>query len=100
MNAFALAAAWIAGSATLVASQSSPPCAKLDVVNVSSCFGYSETDNTEFLQAAIDTGAPKVIIANLGPGKNRWIAQTLQLRKPNQTIFFEDGVVLEAMRSL
>jgi hypothetical protein len=74
------------------------PCAELDVINVSSCFGYSETDNTDFLQAAIDTGAKKIIIANLGPGRNRWIAQTIQLRKPNQTIFFEDGVVLEAMR--
>ena len=99
MNTFAITAAWIAASANLVASQSAPPpCAKLDVINVSSCFGYSETDNTQFLQAAIDTGAKKIIIANLGPGKNRWIAQTLQLRKPNQTIFFEDGVVLEAMR--
>jgi hypothetical protein len=28
----------------------------------------------------------------------RWISQTLYLRKPNMTIVFEDGVVLEALR--
>jgi hypothetical protein len=27
-----------------------PPCAGEDVINVSSCFGYSDTDNTAFLQ--------------------------------------------------
>ena len=30
----------------------SPPCAGKDVINVSSCFGYSTTDNTEYLQVS------------------------------------------------
>ncbi len=93
-----IVAAGTVEAASVVQSRSDRPCAGLDVITVSSCFGYSETDNTEFLQAAIDTGAKKIVISNLGPGKNRWIAQTLQLRRPNQTIFLEDGVILEAMR--
>jgi hypothetical protein len=30
-----------------------PPCAREDVINVSSCFGYSDTDNTAFLQVTM-----------------------------------------------
>lgn len=65
--------------------------AQVETVRVSS-FGYDEADSTRFLQAAIDSGAKKVVV-----DAKHWV--TLPLRgRSDQEIFFEDGAVVEAKR--
>lgn len=55
-------------------------------------FGYDSEDSTRFLQAAIDSGAKRIVI-----DARRWV--TLPLRgRSDQEIFFEDGAVLEAKK--
>ena len=55
-------------------------------------FGYDEEDSTRFLQAAIDSGAKKVVV-----DARHWVTQPLRGRS-NQEIFFEDGAVVEAKK--
>ena len=55
-------------------------------------FGYDEADSTRFLQAAIDSGAKRVVI-----DARRWISQPINCRS-GQEIFFEDGAVVEAKK--
>lgn len=62
-----------------------------DVVKASS-FGFNAEDATECLQAAINSGARKVIIDNVG---KEWIVRPLKLRS-NLELVFEDDVVLLA----
>ena len=62
-----------------------------DVVRGSD-FGYDEADSTRFLQAAIDSGAKKVVI-----DARRWVTQPLVCRS-GQELFFEDGAVVEAKK--
>ena len=62
-----------------------------DVVRVSD-FGYDEADSTRFLQAAIDSGAKRVVI-----DAKRWVSLPLWCRG-EQEIFFEDGAVVEAKK--
>ena len=57
-------------------------------------WGFNADDTTDALQAAIRSGAKKVIVPNLG---RDWIVRPLQLVS-GQEIFFEPGVVLTAQR--
>ena len=57
-------------------------------------WGYSAEDATAALQAAINSGAKKVIIEKMaGP----WIVNQMQLAN-NQELFFEPGVVVQAKK--
>ncbi|MFN3421862.1 MAG: right-handed parallel beta-helix repeat-containing protein, partial [Armatimonadota bacterium] len=62
-------------------------------VAYASWWGFDPEDATEALQAAIDSGAQKVIVDNTG--KPWVISKTIHLRS-NQEIVFEKGVVVEA----
>ena len=55
-------------------------------------FGFDENDSTRFLQAAIDSGAEKVVI-----DARHWITEPLRGRS-NQELFFEDGAIVEAKK--
>ena len=57
-------------------------------------WGYDEKDATAALQAAIDSGAKKVIIEKM-PGP--WIVDKIKL-VGDQELFFEPGVVIEAKK--
>lgn len=58
-------------------------------------FGFNELDSTAALQGAINTGAKKVIVPNMG---KPWIvARTINLVS-NQEIFFEPGVEVLAKK--
>jgi len=57
-------------------------------------FGYDPADATRALQAAIDSGARKVVVENLG---TPWIVNPIRLAG-DQEVFFEKGVVVEAKR--
>ena len=63
-----------------------------DTVKVSS-FGFDEKNSTSFLQKAIDSGAKKVIVDNVG---KPWFTETLVLRSDLELIF-ADGSVLKAL---
>jgi hypothetical protein len=64
-------------------------------VAYASWWGFDPEDATEALQAAIDSGAPKVVVENMG---RPWIvSRTINLRS-NQEIVFEKGVVVEAKK--
>ena len=63
-----------------------------DTVKVSS-FGFDEKNSTSFLQKAIDSGAKRVIIDNVG---KPWFTETLTLRSDLELIF-ADGSVLKAL---
>ncbi len=57
-------------------------------------WGFDPADSTAALQAAIDSGARKLLIGNLGAP---WITDELQLAS-DQEIVFEKGVVVQAKR--
>ncbi len=59
-----------------------------------SWWGFNEEDSTEALQAAINSGAPKLIVENMG---RPWIVRPLLLAS-NQEITFEEGCELLAKR--
>jgi hypothetical protein len=64
-------------------------------VAYASWWGFDPEDATEALQAAIDSGAPKVVVENIG---RPWIvSRTINLRS-NQEIVFEKGVIVEAKK--
>ena len=56
-------------------------------------WGFNKDDSTDALQGAIDSGASKVIIPYMG---GRWIVRPIKLAS-NQEIFFEKGVIVEAI---
>ena len=63
------------------------------VVKVSA-FGYDAEDSTRFIQAALDSGARRVVFdRQQGP----WITLPVVARS-NQEIVFEDGVELQAKK--
>ncbi|NLN17649.1 MAG: right-handed parallel beta-helix repeat-containing protein [Firmicutes bacterium] len=66
---------------------------KLQVANAS-WWGFDPEDATEILQAAIDSGAPTLVVPNMGQD---WIVRPLRLRS-NQKIILEDGVVISAKK--
>ncbi len=57
-------------------------------------WGFDETESTQALQAAIDSGADKVIVENRG---KPWIVDKIQLAS-DQELFFEKGCVVLAKR--
>ncbi|MCX6993425.1 MAG: right-handed parallel beta-helix repeat-containing protein [Kiritimatiellaeota bacterium] len=67
--------------------------AKPDKVVKASWFGYKAAEATEALQAAINSGAKKVVIDNAG----EWIVEPIMLAS-DQAIEIEQGVVITAKR--
>lgn len=59
-----------------------------------SWWGFDETESTQALQAAIDSGADKVIVQNMG---QPWIVDEIQLAS-DQELNFEEGSVILAKR--
>lgn len=59
---------------------------------IASWWCFDATDATPALQAAIDSGAERVIVDNTG---SDWIVTPITLRS-NQEIVFEDGVIVRA----
>ncbi|MHC5061000.1 MAG: right-handed parallel beta-helix repeat-containing protein [Planctomycetota bacterium] len=57
-------------------------------------WGFDEVDSTEAIQAAINSGATKVIIPYVG---REWIVRPIKLAN-NQEVFFEPGVVVMAKK--
>ncbi len=57
-------------------------------------WGFNAEDATEALQAAIRSGAKRVIVPNVGKD---WVVRPLQLAS-DQELFLEKGVVVTAMR--
>ena len=68
-----------------------PPSAKDEVI-VSRDFGFDPADSTRFLQAALSSGAKKIVVDRQA---SDWVATPLK-GASNQTVVFEDGVVLRA----
>lgn len=56
-------------------------------------FGFDPADATRFLQQALNSGAARVIVDNVG---KPWITNNLKFRS-NQEVIFENGVVVEAL---
>jgi len=64
-------------------------------VKVSERFGFDPEDSTRFLQQALDSGLPKIVVdRQAGP----WRTLPLKARSCNQEIIFEPGVCVEAKR--
>ena len=57
-----------------------------------SWWGFGPEDSTEALQAAIDSGVPKLVVDNVG---KPWVVTPIQLAS-NQEVVFEEGVVVQA----
>jgi len=66
---------------------------KRTVANVA-WWGFDEEDSTAALQAAINSGASKVIVPYMG---SAWIVRPINLRS-NQEVVFEPGVVVVAKK--
>lgn len=75
------------------ARQSAPQAAERKMVKASS-FGFDPADASRALQSAIDSGAAKVIVENLG---KPWIVDRIALAS-NQEIVFEKGVEVLAKK--
>ena len=60
-------------------------------------FGFDENDSTRFLQAAIDSGARKVIVDWRDEGD--WVVSPVVLRSSNQEIAISDGVTIRGKRN-
>jgi hypothetical protein len=63
-------------------------------VKISESFGYDSEDSTRFLQAALDSGLPVIVV---DAKEKPWYTLPLKGRS-NQTIIFEDGAVICAKR--
>ena len=61
-------------------------------VTVSKDFGFDPEDSTRFLQAALSSGAAKVVVDRQAAD---WVSTSLT-GAPNQTVVFEPGVTLRA----
>lgn len=59
---------------------------------VASWWGFNAEDSTEFLQAAIDSGAAQVVVPYVG---GPWVVRPIKLRS-NLELIFEPGVVVLA----
>ncbi|MBM4074172.1 MAG: hypothetical protein FJ267_00835, partial [Planctomycetes bacterium] len=66
---------------------------KLTVANAA-WWGFQEEDSTDALQSAIDSGAKKVYVPNMGKD---WIVRPITLAS-NQELVFEEGVTVAAKR--
>jgi len=95
------AAILLATAAIPLWAQTPPDQAKIDAVKAgaekvahASWWGFSPEDATAILQAAIDSGAEKLIVEDMG---SPWIVEMLRLAG-DQEIVFENGVIVEAKR--
>ena len=70
--------------------------ANVSTVKASS-FGWNAEDSTEALQAAIDSGARKVIVDWRDEGD--WVVSPVVLRSSNQEIAIADGVTIRGRRN-
>ena len=80
----------------VLAALSTSPCSQFvdeRVVIASDC-GFNATDSTEFLQAAINSGASTVVIDKKD---TPWYLLPITLVS-DQTLLFKDGVVVRAKR--
>ena len=59
-----------------------------------SWWGFDPEDSTEALRSAINSGAKKLTVDNMG---SPWIVEPMQLAS-NQEILFQKGVVVQAKR--
>ena len=64
-------------------------------VAYASWWGFDPEDATKALQAAIDSGAKKVIVSNMG---KPWIVSKTIILRSDQEVVFEEGVIVEAKR--
>jgi hypothetical protein len=90
-------------------AERSARCNPRNTTVIVSCYGFDPVDSTEFLQAALDSGARKVIVPPMcddsfadcptsqSTGDHRWITLPLHLRS-NQVVIFESGVQVWAKR--
>ena len=118
----ALALAAIAGGPRFVVAAADAPERVPPAVVKASSFGWNATNATQCLQAALDSGAPVVVIDNVDLGGSRsrvtatdaqervppagngqtphgscdWIIEPVFLRS-NQEVVIEDGVVVRAL---
>ena len=83
---------WAAAVAACAAVAGSGGAAR-DIVKVSD-FGFDPEDSTCFLQAALDSGAKKVVVDRQA---SPWITKPLLCRS-GQEVFFEEGVEVVAKR--
>ena len=90
MNMTKTAAAWLLMTACGYAAFG----AETQCVNASS-FGWNATDATACLQAAIDSGAKKVVIDRQ---EGDWIVEPIFLRVSGQEIVVADGVTVRAKK--
>lgn len=77
---------------TTIASAASASAAEREVK--AAAFGFDPADATKALQAAIDSGADRVVVENLG---RPWIVEPIVLAD-NQEIVFEEGVEVLAKK--
>lgn len=100
-----LSTAILVGSAAYGQTESFPSCIAspqaVEAVRAGRCaeadaswWGFVEEDSTEALQAALDSGAPKVIIPYMG---KPWITRPLTIPS-NREIVLQPGVVVLAKR--
>ena len=68
--------------------------AAVSPVKVSERFGFDPEDSTRFVQKALDSGLPEIV---LDRQPTPWVTQPLYGRS-NQTLYFEDGVELLAKK--
>ncbi len=63
-------------------------------VKISERFGFDPADSTRFIQQALDSGLPEIMLDDKGAP---WITCPLKGRS-NQVLYFADGVVLQAKK--
>ncbi|MBQ2631484.1 MAG: right-handed parallel beta-helix repeat-containing protein [Kiritimatiellae bacterium] len=68
--------------------------ARPEVVKVSD-FGFDAEDSTRFLQAALNSGARKVVVDKR---ESPWVTRPLFCKSSSQEVFFEEGVEVVAKR--
>lgn len=89
-------AATVGGSRSCATATDAPERVPPAAVKASS-FGWNATNATKCLQAALDSGAPVVVIDNVAGGQPcDWIVEPVFLRS-NQEVVIEDGVVVRAL---
>lgn len=71
------------------------PKPRAEVVNAFD-FGFDPVDSTRALQRAINTGAKRVIVPNVGAD---WVLQPIELAVDDQEVIFEPGVVVTARKN-
>ena len=86
---------FLAAGGVCVSAMLAAVCASRQNVGVkASTFGWNATNATKCLQAALDSGAAKVVIDRQ---EGDWIVEPVFLRS-NQEVVVEDGVVVRALK--